>query len=79
MEVIRERALQFKEGTMTSKGEAILPLMLASFIFESLVLNNLSANGARRAAPGGGGATFTATCTASNAASGKCGAIQRIT
>jgi len=36
--IVRERALQLKEGTLKTRGEALLPLMLASFIFESLVL-----------------------------------------
>jgi len=36
--VIRERALQLKEGSLRSRGEALLPLMLTSFIFESLVM-----------------------------------------
>lgn len=40
MAVIRERALQLKEGTLKSRGEALLPLNLAMYIFESLVLVN---------------------------------------
>ena len=40
MAVIRDRATQLKDGAFKSKGESLLPLMLASFIFESLVLNN---------------------------------------
>ena len=36
--ILRERAIQLKEGTLKSRGEALLPLMLASFIFDSLVL-----------------------------------------
>ena len=44
--ILRERALQLKEGTLKSRGEALLPLMLASFIFDSLVLPQL---------PGGAG------------------------
>ena len=36
--IVRERALQLKEGTLKSRGEALLPLMLASFIFDSLVM-----------------------------------------
>lgn len=35
--IVRERAMQLKEGTLKSRGEALLPLMLASFIFDSLV------------------------------------------
>jgi hypothetical protein len=36
--ILRERAVQLKEGTLKSRGEALLPLMLSSFIFDSLVL-----------------------------------------
>ena len=35
---LRERAVQLREGSLKSRGEALLPLMLASFIFDSLVL-----------------------------------------
>uniref|UniRef100_A0A0K2TKH9 SWIM-type domain-containing protein n=1 Tax=Lepeophtheirus salmonis TaxID=72036 RepID=A0A0K2TKH9_LEPSM len=38
LNIIREKALQLKEGTLKSRGDALLPLTLASFIFESLVL-----------------------------------------
>ena len=38
LEIIREHALRLKEGTYKGRGEALLPLMLASFIFESLVM-----------------------------------------
>ena len=44
LSIVRERALQLKEGTLKSRGEALLPLMLASFIFESLVLPRSSSN-----------------------------------
>ena len=40
LKIIRERANQLKEGSLKSRGEALLPLMLASFIFESLVLTS---------------------------------------
>ena len=36
--IVRERAAQLKEGTLKSRGEALLPLILASFIFDSLVM-----------------------------------------
>ncbi|XP_059097624.1 zinc finger SWIM domain-containing protein 8-like [Tigriopus californicus] len=39
MGIIRERAYQLKEGILRNRGEALLPLMLASYIFESLVVN----------------------------------------
>lgn len=38
LRILRERALQLKEGSLKSRGEALLPMMLASFIFDSLVL-----------------------------------------
>ncbi|XP_071492613.1 zinc finger SWIM domain-containing protein 8-like [Diadema antillarum] len=36
--MIRERAQQLRDGTLRSRGEALLPLMLASFIFDALCL-----------------------------------------
>ncbi|XP_026480061.1 zinc finger SWIM domain-containing protein 8-like [Ctenocephalides felis] len=36
LSITRERAKQLKEGTLRSRGEALLPIMLASFIFEAL-------------------------------------------
>lgn len=36
--VIRERAEQLRDGTLRSRGEALLPIMLASFIFDALVM-----------------------------------------
>lgn len=38
--ILRERAVQLREGTLKSRGEALLPMMLSSFIFESLVLGS---------------------------------------
>ncbi|PSN52082.1 hypothetical protein C0J52_03900, partial [Blattella germanica] len=38
LKMIRERAEQLKEGTLRSRGEALLPIMLASFIFDVLVM-----------------------------------------
>lgn len=35
--VLRERAEQLKDGTLKSRGEAMLPIMLASFLFDALV------------------------------------------
>ncbi|XP_058063345.1 zinc finger SWIM domain-containing protein 8 homolog [Anopheles bellator] len=35
---IRERAEQLRDGTLKSRGEALLPIMLASFIFDALVM-----------------------------------------
>ena len=42
--ILRERAIQLKEGTLKSRGEALLPMMLSSFIFDSLVLSQLSSS-----------------------------------
>ena len=36
--VVRERAEKLRDGTLKSRGDALLPLMLASFIFDSLCL-----------------------------------------
>jgi hypothetical protein len=36
--IIRERAEELRAGTLRSRGAALLPIMLASFIFDSLVL-----------------------------------------
>ena len=41
--ILRERAVQLREGTLKSRGEALLPMMLSSFIFESLVLGSRDA------------------------------------
>ena len=39
--ILRERATRLREGSLsTLRGEALLPLMLASYIFESLVTSN---------------------------------------
>ncbi|KAF8796402.1 Zinc finger SWIM domain-containing protein 8 [Argiope bruennichi] len=40
MSIIRERAEQLRDGKLVSRGEALLPLMLASFIFDALTLSN---------------------------------------
>lgn len=42
LQVIRERAEQMRDGTLRSRGEALLPIMLASFIFDALVLPSIS-------------------------------------
>lgn len=36
--VIRERAQSLRDGVLKSRGEALLPLTLASFVFDSLCL-----------------------------------------
>lgn len=38
LQILRERAEHLKEGTIKSRGEAMLPTMLASFIFDALVI-----------------------------------------
>ncbi|XP_028131047.1 zinc finger SWIM domain-containing protein 8 homolog isoform X1 [Diabrotica virgifera virgifera] len=42
LQIIRERAEELKEGTLRSRGEAMLPIMLASFIFDALVIPNIT-------------------------------------
>lgn len=37
---IREKAEQLRDGTFKSRGNALLPIMLASFIFDALVTSN---------------------------------------
>lgn len=39
--ILRERAEHLKDGTLRSRGEAMLPLMLASFIFDALVIPSM--------------------------------------
>lgn len=41
LSILRERAEQLKEGTLKSRGEAMLPIMLASFIFDALVIPSM--------------------------------------
>lgn len=36
--VIREKAEQLRSGTLRSRGQALLPLMLAAFVFDALVI-----------------------------------------
>ena len=38
LNVLRERATQLQKGTLRSRGDSLLPLMLSSYIFESLML-----------------------------------------
>lgn len=42
LKVIRERAEQLRAGTLKSRGEALLPINLASFIFDALVMPSVS-------------------------------------
>jgi len=42
MNILRQRADQLKDGTIKSRGEALLPLTLASFIFDALCLGSMS-------------------------------------
>ena len=48
--MLRSRALQLKDGTLKSRGDALLPLMLASYVFESLVVAPAAATAAAGAA-----------------------------
>lgn len=41
LQILRERAEHLKEGTLKSRGEAMLPTMLANFIFDALVVPSL--------------------------------------
>lgn len=40
MDMLRQRAEQLKDGSIKSRGEALLPLTLASFIFDALCLGS---------------------------------------
>lgn len=42
LKIIRDRAEALRDGTLKSRGEALLPIMLASFIFEALVMPSVS-------------------------------------
>ena len=37
LQVLRERAVLLRDGQLKSRGDALLPLMLASYLFESLI------------------------------------------
>ena len=41
--MIRDRAEKLRDGKLKSRGDALLPLMLASFVFDALVLPVVSA------------------------------------
>ena len=38
MSILREKAEQLRDGVLRSRGDALLPLSLATFIFEALVM-----------------------------------------
>lgn len=40
--ILREKAEQLRDGTLKSRGEALLPIMLASFIFDALVMPSIT-------------------------------------
>lgn len=42
LKVIRERAEALRDGTLKTRGEALLPIMLASFIFDALVMPSVT-------------------------------------
>lgn len=44
LNALRERAEQLRDGTLKSRGDALLPLTLASFIFDSLCLPGMIYN-----------------------------------
>lgn len=39
--ILREKAQQLRDGILKTRGEALLPIMLASFVFDALVLPNI--------------------------------------
>ncbi|ENN82733.1 hypothetical protein YQE_00899, partial [Dendroctonus ponderosae] len=41
LQILRTRAQEIKDGTIKSRGEAMLPIMLASFIFDALVIPSI--------------------------------------
>ncbi|XP_017107418.2 zinc finger SWIM domain-containing protein 8 homolog isoform X2 [Drosophila bipectinata] len=55
LQVIRERAEQLRSGTFKTRGEALLPINLATFIFDALVTFS-SAGGSSNVNLGAGGA-----------------------
>lgn len=42
LKVIRERAEALRDGALKTRGEALLPIMLASFIFDALVMPSVT-------------------------------------
>lgn len=42
LKIIRERAEALRDGKLKSRGEALLPILLASFIFDALVMPNVT-------------------------------------
>ncbi|KAG4075704.1 hypothetical protein HA402_003529 [Bradysia odoriphaga] len=42
LNVIREKAEKLRDGQLRSRGEALLPIMLASFIFDALVMPSVA-------------------------------------
>lgn len=38
LNIIRERAHQLRDGTLRSRGEALLPINLAGFILDALIM-----------------------------------------
>lgn len=47
LKLIRERAENLRDGTIKSRGEALLPIMLTSFIFDALVMPGISGKDSR--------------------------------
>jgi hypothetical protein len=44
LSILRDRAAQLRDGTVGSRGDALLPLLLTTYIFESLVVAQTGAN-----------------------------------
>lgn len=47
MKVIRDRAEALRDGALKTRGEALLPIMLASFIFDALLMPGVSGKESR--------------------------------
>lgn len=39
--MVRQRAEQLKDGVLRSRGHALLPIMLASFVFDALNMSSM--------------------------------------
>ena len=47
LKVIRERAEALRDGALKTRGEALLPILMASFIFDALVIPSVTAKESR--------------------------------
>ena len=51
LEILREKAEQLRDGVLRCRGDALLPLSLATFIFEALVISGSSVAAAAAVSP----------------------------